>query len=102
MALGDSSSGLGGCKEARLLPRAGADLCVENFGFDKTCCEYGPGDAILSRKDNIDDEEPLDGVSSGMGDEEAARPRGLRMGSLEAEDGVRADAERTGVGVFFA
>lgn len=46
----------------------------------------------------------LEGVPSGIGEDELARPRGLRIGNFEdpAEVGVRADVVRVTVGVFLA
>ncbi len=88
----DVSFILGGCREARLFPTPVREFWLASLGLGKAGCEKGPGDAIRSRKDRRDT-ELLDGVSSGIGDEEAARPKGLRMGSFEAEDGVLSDAE---------
>jgi len=44
----------------------------------------------------------LEGESSGIGEDEVARAKGLRIVGSFDTDGVRADTERIGVGNFFA
>lgn len=110
---GEPSAGLGGWREARLLllllkllfeTRGGAEdwearrgLVLENDRW----AAGGPPEPRRSRKERRG--EFLEGVPSGIGEADASRERGLRrVGSLDAEEGVKAEAERTGVGIFLA
>lgn len=103
-----SSTGLGGWSDARrllkllLYARGGAEACAARRGLvTERCAGGGPGEASRSRKERRD--PFLDGVSSGIGDADAARERGLRsVGSLEADEGVKPGPERTGVGLLLA
>jgi hypothetical protein len=101
---GDASIGLGGCKDARRFPSAVIeDWLASRGGLGSTCCRWLPEEARRSRKERREADGGLDDDSSGTGDAVAARAKGLRsVGSFDAVDGVRADAERTGVGVFLA
>jgi len=93
-----SSEDFEGCRDARRLFSVDIDAAEDRRGLDRACWEYGPGDARRSLNDSR--LAGLDGVSSGIGELEEAR-RGLRMGSFD-EEGVRAETERTEVGVVLA
>ena len=109
---GEPSMGRGGWREARLLlfmllfeTRGGAEgwdarrgLVLEN---DRWAAGGPPEAPRRSRKERRG--EFLEGVPPGIGEADASRERGLRrVGSLDAEEGVKAEAERTGVGIFLA
>src|SRR6266699_1206950 len=100
VALATFSLALGGCNEARRFPRADMEDCEAKRGLGNVCWARGPGDARRSRKDRLGD-AVLDGVSSGIGDDEPARLSGLRRGSLDAAElGVRVDGGREVTGVL--
>lgn len=102
VAFGESSRGLGGWSEARLLVKADMDDCEvrRGGGLGRFCFAAGPGEARRSRKESLD-ATGRDGVASGIGDEDDARLRGLRIGSLE-DAGVKEDTERMGGVVVLA
>lgn len=102
VASGELSASFLGCNEARRFARVDMEDCVVRRGaLGSVCCEDAPADAILSRKERREAVD-LVGVSSGIGDAEAPRLRGLRRGSLEEEAGVSDEVDRAGVGDFFA
>jgi hypothetical protein len=98
VASGDSSRGREGCIDALLLAREDMDDCDARRGGGGL--ETGPGDPRRSRNESLW-WVGLEGVGSGIGEAEAARLRGLRMGSLD-DAGVREDTERTVFGVVLA
>lgn len=96
------SWGLGGCSEALRLADVDIDDCVVKRDLIDACWEYGPGDGAWLRNPKRE-RLLLEGVFSGIGDEEASLLSGLRVGNLESRDaGVSEDAERTGGGGVLA
>lgn len=107
---GEPSAILRGCSEARRFARVDIEDWLARRGFGggclasgclgSVCCDEALADAILSRKERRDAVD-LGGVSSGIGDAEVPRLRGLRRGSLE-EFGVSDGVNRLGVGDLLA
>jgi len=102
---------LGGCKDARRLdwdsrPKAEAETDDDERGLESICWEYGPGEAKRSRKESFEG-ALLVGVSSGIGDADDSRVKGVRrFGALEPPGeevpGVNEDGGRTMGDVFLA